>query len=111
MSADAAPHPPRVAVIVPCYNDGDTLVATVGSLDDNEPVELIVIDDGSVEPPTCRILEQLEAADGVRVVQHGHNRGLIEARMTGLAATSAPLVLPLDADDCMVPGAIAKMAN
>lgn len=110
MSAGAAPHPPRVAVIVPCYNDGATLAATVASLDDNESVELVVIDDGSVEPSTFRILEQVEA-DGVRVLHHGHNRGLIEARMTGLAATSAPLVLPLDADDCLVPGAIAKMAD
>lgn len=110
MSADAAPHPPRVAVIVPCYNDGLTLESTVASLDDNEPVELVVIDDGSTEPSTCRTLEQFEAK-GVRVVHHRHNRGLIEARMTGLAATSAPLVLPLDADDCLVPGSIGSMAD
>ena len=110
MSADAAPHPPRVAVIVPCYNDGVTLEATVASIDDNEPMELVVMDDGSVGPLHLPMLERLEA-DGVRVVHHGHNRGLIEARMTGLAATCAPLVLPLDADDCPVPGAGAKMAD
>ena len=99
-----------MAVIVPCFNDGITLEATVASLDDNEPVELVVIDDGSLDPPTRAILERLESS-GVRVVHHGHNRGLIEARMTGLAATSAPLVLPLDADDCVAPGAIASMAD
>jgi glycosyltransferase involved in cell wall biosynthesis len=110
VSTGPAPRPPRVAVIIPCYNDGVTLEATVGSLDENEPVELVVVDDGSVDPFTRRILEQLTSS-GVRVLHHGHNRGLIEARMTGLAATSAPLVLPLDADDCLVPGAITSMAD
>ena len=91
-------------MIVPCFNDGVTLPETVASIDEIEPIEVVVVDDGSSDLTTKTVLDGLEA-EGVRVIHHEHNRGLIEARMTGLAATSAPFVFPLDADDCAVAGA------
>jgi glycosyltransferase involved in cell wall biosynthesis len=110
MSAEDEPRAARVTVIVPCYDDGATIRETVASIDESEPVELVVVDDGSTDLNTSRILEELKG-EGVRVLHHEVNAGLIEARMTGLAATSAPFVLPLDADDCVVPGALAAMAD
>jgi glycosyltransferase involved in cell wall biosynthesis len=110
MSAAGEPREPRVTVIVPCYNDGATIRDTIGSIDESEPVELVVVDDGSTDLGTSMILEELKG-EGVRVIHHEVNSGLIEARMTGLAATSAPFVLPLDADDCIVSGALAAMAD
>lgn len=100
---------PRVAVVVPCFNDGATLPETLASLEPQEPHELVVVDDGSDEPGTLRVLTQLEA-DGVRVVRR-ENGGLSAARMTGVAATAAPYVFPLDADDAVVPGALAELAD
>jgi glycosyltransferase involved in cell wall biosynthesis len=97
-------------VIVPCFNDGVTLPETVASIDEIEPIEVVVVDDGSSDLTTKTVLDGLEA-EGVRVIHHEHNRGLIEARMTGLAATSAPFVFPLDADDCAVAGALGAMAD
>jgi glycosyltransferase involved in cell wall biosynthesis len=99
-----------VAVIVPCYNDGKTVRETVESVRESEPVELVLVDDGSDDPATRRQLAELES-EGVRVIHHDGNRGLIEARMTGLAATGARFVLPLDADDCLMPGALGTMAD
>jgi glycosyltransferase involved in cell wall biosynthesis len=108
--SDAATAAPRVAVIVPCFNDGRTLGEAVGSVQETEPVELVVVDDGSSDPSTAVVLGRLEG-EGVKVVHHDRNRGLIEARMTGLAYTTAPYVLPLDADDCLVPGTLGAMAD
>jgi hypothetical protein len=110
MSAEVHPATPRVAVLVPCFNDGATVRDTVASVQESEPVELVVVDDGSQSPHTRQVLGELES-EGVRVIHHEKNRGLIEARMTGLAATTAPFVLPLDADDCLVAGALAAMAD
>jgi glycosyltransferase involved in cell wall biosynthesis len=73
-------------------------------------VELVVIDDASTDPETLRILEQLEG-EGVRVLRHEQNRGVPAARMTGLAATGAPYVFPLDADDVLLPGSLGTMAD
>lgn len=99
----------RVAVIVPCFNDGETLHATLDSLRGEEPHELVVVDDGSYEPATLTILARM-AENGVNVVRR-ENGGLSRARMTGVRATAAPYVFPLDADDAIVPGALGVLAD
>ncbi len=101
---------PRVGVIVPCFNDGALLRSALASLHEREPLEVVVVDDASTEPDTLRVLRGIEAA-GARVVRHAVNRHLSAARMTGLAATSAPYLYPLDADDEAIPGALGAMAD
>src|SRR5436190_12269548 len=99
----------RVAVVVPCFNDGATLRETLGSLRDQEAHELVVVDDGSDDPATLETLRALED-EGVRIVRR-ENGGLSAARMTGVEATAAPYVFPLDADDALAPGALAALAD
>lgn len=100
---------PRVAVIIPCFNDGALAEEAVASVHEDEPVELVVVDDGSTDAETLERLAALEAC-GVEVVRR-ENGGLGAARNSGLAATLAPLVYPLDADDRLEPGALAAMAD
>lgn len=100
----------RVAVIVPCFNDGAVVGEAVASARAvPEPVELVVVDDGSTDPETATVLGRLAAA-GVTVV-HQQNTGLPGARMAGLAATSADYVFPLDADDLLEPATLPAMAD
>lgn len=99
----------RVAVVIPCFDDGATVGEAVESLRGEEPHELVVVDDGSTDPGTLRTLDELEAG-GVRVLHQG-NGGLSAARMAGVGATAAPYVYPLDADDLLVPGALAALAD
>ncbi len=100
---------PRVAVIIPCYDDGALAQEAVASVREEEPVEVVVVDDGSTEPETLERLAALERS-GTHVVRR-ENGGLGAARTSGLSATSAPLVYPLDADDRLEPGALAAMAD
>jgi hypothetical protein len=104
------PGAPRVAVIVPCFNDGTLAKEAVASVREHEPVELVVVDDASTDPETAEALDQLRA-DGVRVLRHEVNQGLSAARRTGLAATTAQYVFPLDSDDLLVAGALAHLAD
>lgn len=101
---------PRVAVVIPCFNDGAVLGEALASLREDEPLEIVVVDDASTDPATLDVLAALERA-GTRIVRHAVNRHLSAARMTGVAATGAPYVFPLDADDEAVPGALAAMAD
>lgn len=101
---------PRVAVIIPCYDDGAIIGETLASLDEREPLEIIVVDDASQDAATIETLARL-GEHGVRVERHERNQGLSAARMTGVRATSAPYVFPLDSDDLAVPGALAAMAD
>jgi glycosyltransferase involved in cell wall biosynthesis len=71
---------------------------------------LVVVDDASADAATRETLRLLEG-EGVRVLRQRVNGGVAGARMVGLAATSAPLVYPLDADDQALPGVLGRMAD
>lgn len=109
LAGGAEPARPRSAVIIPCFNDGELLADALGSIQEPEPVEVIVVDDGSTDPATLDMLQQLDAR-GIRVVHQG-NSGLGAARTAGLQATSADYVYPLDADDRLEAGALTAMAD
>jgi glycosyltransferase involved in cell wall biosynthesis len=98
-----------VAVVIPCYEDGAVIGDAVASVRRQEPCEVVVVDDGSTGQRTLGVLDELEAS-GVRVLRQAH-QGPSQARNTGVAATSAPYVFPLDADDEVYPGALTTLAD
>jgi glycosyltransferase involved in cell wall biosynthesis len=98
-----------VAVVIPCFDDGATIREAVASVTAQEPCELVVVDDGSTDSHTLQVLDELARA-GHHVI-HQPNRGTSAARMTGVAATRAPYVFPLDADDAVLPGSLATLVD
>jgi glycosyltransferase involved in cell wall biosynthesis len=107
--AGASGSTARIAVVVPCFDDGATLEETLASISEDEPVEVVVVDDGSTDRATLAILDRLRA-DGVRVL-HQPNAGPAAARMAGVRATGATYVAPVDADDLLVAGALGRLAD
>ena len=98
----------RVAVVVPYYEAGELVLDAVESIREHEPVELVVVDDHSQRHTAP--LDRLEA-HGVAVIRRPDNGGPSAARNDGLEATRAPYVLPLDADDLLMPGVLGAMAD
>lgn len=99
----------RVAVVIPCYEDPLVIEAVASVHAQDETCELVVVNDGSRSPAALAALEAL-AGENVHVV-HRENGGLAAARMTGVEATSAPYVFPLDADDMLEPGILRRLAD
>jgi glycosyltransferase involved in cell wall biosynthesis len=95
--------------VIPCFNDGRVLPDALASLEGQEPCEVVVVDDGSTEDATRRLLDALPAR-GIDVIRQS-NAGPSAARMAGLASTMARYIVPLDADDMISPGAIAALAD
>lgn len=94
----------EIAVVVPCFNDGRFLPATVRSAAGADSI--VVIDDGSTDPSTQTVLDELEhRVPQVRVVRQA-NQGTAAARMAGVRAAGTEWILPLDADDRLCPGAL-----
>ena len=108
MNADTAT--PRVAVLIPCYKDGALVAEAVDSVQEDEPFELVVIDDCSPDDYTQQVMREL-AERGVTVIRHETNRGVAAARNTGLRNTTAPYIFALDSDDLATPGILARMAD
>ena len=101
---------PRIAVIIPCHGEGRLIAEAVASIQEPEPVHIVLVDDCSADAETRRTLDALEA-DGLTVIRLEENEGVGRARMRGLAVTSSPYVAPLDADDLAEPGALSAMAD
>jgi GT2 family glycosyltransferase len=70
-SADQWPSAPGVSIIVPTRDEACMLAGLVSLLDRlsySGPVELLVVDNGSVEPATAKLFEQLEHRPATRVL-------------------------------------------
>ena len=93
-----------VAVAIACYNHGRFLADAIGSvLAQSCPAsEIIVVDDGSTDD-TELVSRQHPAVTYIRQT----NQGLSSARNTGLQHARSDYILFLDADDLLLPNAIA----
>jgi len=101
---------PLVSVIIPCYNLGEFVAETVHSALAQKgcDVEVVLIDDGSTDPNTIRKLDELDTEPAVVFMRTG-NRGVAAARNAGIDIAQGEFLLFLDADDRLLPGALAKM--
>jgi glycosyltransferase involved in cell wall biosynthesis len=106
------PLPERtVGVIVPCYRHGIFIDACVASIKAQtlKPAAIVVIDDGSEDPETIDALARLDRDPMVTVLRQAENRGPSAARNRGLAELETSYMLPIDADDELLPDALERM--
>jgi len=99
---------PRAAVIVPCFNEEETIVETIGTLShlDYPDFEVVAINDGSNDK-TAVLLELLQQQyKFLRVVNLEHNRGKALAMRVGVAATDAEYIICIDGDALLEPNAL-----
>lgn len=100
-----AASPPRVAVIVPAWNEESTVAAVIEGLRSNDLVHEIVVVDGGSSDATA---ERARAA-GARVVVDPR-RGYGRACLTGAhAADSAQVLLFVDADGSVDTTQVARL--
>jgi glycosyltransferase involved in cell wall biosynthesis len=91
------PSPRVLSVVMPCFNEADTVRDVVKEVLASELVgELVIVDDGSTDA-TPDVLAELDD-HRVRVLVHGDNRGKGAALRTGFAAAGLSYVIVQDAD-------------
>jgi glycosyltransferase involved in cell wall biosynthesis len=93
-----------VSVIIPCYNQARFLSEAIESvLSQSYPhFEVVVIDDGSTDNTS----EVASRYPGVRCIRQ-ENQGLAGARNAGIRHSNGSYLVFLDADDRLLPGALA----
>ena len=99
----------RASVIIPCFNLGRYLPEAIESVRRQtfRDFEIVIVDDGSTDAETIRIVESLRSASApgaspLQVVR-SENRGLSAARNLGIGSAHGEYVSCLDADDLFEP--------
>jgi glycosyltransferase involved in cell wall biosynthesis len=101
----ASPHatPPDVSIVVPIYNELDSLSELVDRIETAmhaQPLsfELIAVDDGSTDGGRERLLELAAGRAWLRVVLLARNYGKVSAMQAGFDRVRGRYVVTLDAD-------------
>lgn len=103
-----------VSVVITCFNQGDVITDTLDSVrrQTRHVARTIIVDDGSTDPATLRLLHDMEHAPRLPeeatpapllTVIHQTNGGVSAARNTGLSAVTTPFAVVLDGDDQLAP--------
>jgi glycosyltransferase involved in cell wall biosynthesis len=87
-------NPASTSIVVPAYNEEQSVGALVTALRAAAPWhEILVVDDASTDDTAARA-----AAAGARVVRHPYNKGNGAAVKTGIRQATGAFVLIMDAD-------------
>lgn len=108
----AALHTPKVAIIVPCWNEQDTIGGTVASLlaldYPKDKLQIVLVNDGSTDN-TKAVMDSYIGNPQITVV-HQENGGKHTAINHGIEiAEDAEFVGCLDADSFVAPDALREM--
>jgi len=97
----------KVSVIIPIFDESDVIQSCLSSLEKQtlKDFEVIVVDDGSTDN-SLKIAQSYEPQ--IKVVSQV-NKGLPSARNTGIMWATGDFVLPLDADDILLPDCVEKI--
>ncbi|WP_025177353.1 glycosyltransferase [Leptospira kirschneri] len=95
---------PLVSIVIPCYNYGRYIHETVESIlkQRYKNWEVIIVDDGSIDPFTISILEEYKEKSGFTVLSISRS-GPSAARNIGIDTAKGEFILPLDSDDMIHP--------
>ncbi|MBW4474337.1 MAG: glycosyltransferase [Stenomitos rutilans HA7619-LM2] len=98
----------RLSIIVACFNDGQFIKEALASAEAcPDPIyEILIVNDGSTDPSTCQILNELKN-NGYRVIDQP-NQGVAIARNNGIKLARGEYILPLDSDNLLRPAYISK---
>jgi len=91
---------PFVSILVPCYNEEDTIDETISHLERlNYPdYEVIAINDGSKDHTEEKLKALGEVCEKLRVINLKQNAGKANALYLGLIASKGEILVGIDAD-------------
>jgi len=107
---------PPITVIIPAYNEGPMVLKSIESVVNadypRDRLELFVVDDGSRDD-TWTYIEQAakQWPEVVRPIRFDKNQGKRAALAAGFKAAKGELVVTIDSDSALEPGALLAIAG
>lgn len=101
----------KVSVIIPTYNRSDYVFDAIQSVvyQKYEPIEILVIDDGSTDDTKEKLAPFIEKG-AIRYI-YQENQGRSEARNQGISLATGDYLAFLDSDDLFEPDKLAKQVE
>lgn len=101
---------PLVSVLVPAFNEGKVIERTISSIlrSGYKRVQVLVIDDGSTDD-TAEVVTKLAESEPRVVLLRKENGGKATAANAGLRVAEGEIVVAVDADTIIMPGAIERL--
>lgn len=102
-----------VSIVMPCLNAEKTLDEAINSVlsQDYRNIELIIVDDGSVDASIGIIERHQSNDDRVRLFRNSGYQGVSNARNVGIDAAFGKYICFLDSDDYLLPGSITARVD
>lgn len=99
---------PKVSILVPCYNEEDTIENTVAELSKIQypDYEIIVINDGSKDGTAESVQRLLPVYEKLRFIDLKENNGKANALYLGLIAAKGEILMGVDSDSYIMPDAL-----
>src|SRR5688572_29291858 len=101
-----------LSVVVTCYSEGRVLLEAVASVKAQSwPAhEIVLVNDASIDQATQAACDEA-GSWGCRVIRRSVNGGPSAARNDGFRAATGEVIVPVDADDLLPPGALASIRD
>jgi succinoglycan biosynthesis protein ExoU len=107
-----SPEENGVCVIIAAMNAAATIEAAVGSaLREPEVAEVVVVDDGSADDTVEAAKRGGDGSGRLKIIRLEQNQGPSFARNQAIAASRAPLISILDADDFFLEGRFRNLLD
>jgi len=108
---------PLVSVVIPLYNEENSIKSLLNSFPDQYSYEILIIDDGSTDNSIQKIKEAKNSA--VKIIQHEKNLGYGAAIKSGFDHAKGDIIVTMDSDGqhdpneikCLIKPLIANQAD
>ena len=87
---------PLVSIIIPLYNEENSIVNVVKRIPNHYRYEIIIVDDGSTDNSISEVKKIHD--ENLRIIKHHQNRGYGTALKTGLRNCNGDIIVTMDSD-------------
>lgn len=105
----------KISIIVPARDQAaficDALTSLTAAVDDRYDLEVLVVDDGSIDGTGELAAAYASSLPGLKIIRHERPEGVSNARNAGLAAATGELIGFLDPDDWLAPEQLTRAAD
>ena len=86
-----------ISIIIPVYNEENTIRSILKRLPKNKFIEIIVVDDCSVDGSVSEIKRILKN-NNIKLIKHKRNKGYGKAILTGIKYSKGNIIVTMDSD-------------